>query len=250
MPIVGFGTWQIEGQTARRSVSDALELGYRHIDTATVYRNEEEVGRAIAESSITRGELFITTKVPGDTPNVRRAMEQSLDDLKLDYVDLWLIHWPPSGSYGRASLSSLELFEKMLALRAEGLTRAVGVSNYSIAEVDDLISATGDSPEVNQIPWSPFLHDFATRRDLDDRSVRLEGYSPFKTSQLHHRVLEELARSHGVTAAQVLLRWHVQQGVVVIPKSVHKERIRENLDIFSFELGLEEMEQLGGLASS
>jgi 2,5-diketo-D-gluconate reductase A len=136
----------------------------------------------------------------------------------------------------------------MLALRNEGLARAIGVSNFSIEEIDELTKATADAPEVNQIPWSPILHDESLQRDLDLRDVRLEGYSPFKTSRLDDPVLQEIAASVGVSTAQVVLRWHLQHDIVVIPKSVHRERIRENLDIFSFSLSADAMRRLDGLA--
>ena len=249
IPIIGFGTWQIQGKAARDSASIALELGYRHIDTATVYGNERQIGQAISDSNIARDELFITTKLPGNATSIRSTIEQSLADLGIDYVDLWLIHWPPAQSYGRTGNSSLALFESMLTVRDEGLARAIGVSNYSIGEIDELTSATGDAPEVNQIPWSPKLHDQSIQRDLDLRDVRLEGYSPFKTSRLDDPVLKEIASGIGVSAAQVLLRWHVQHGIVVIPKSVHRDRIRQNLDIFGFSLGADAMGRLDDLTS-
>src|SRR5580693_6011298 len=138
IPIVGFGTWQIQGNAAREAVSTALETGYRHIDTATVYGNERQIGRALLDSNIARGELFITTKLPGNAKNVRATIEQSLSDLGVDYVDLWLIHWPPAGSYGPTGNSSQAMYEAMLTLRDEGLARAIGVSNYSIEEIDEL----------------------------------------------------------------------------------------------------------------
>jgi 2,5-diketo-D-gluconate reductase A len=248
IPIVGFGTWQIQGKAAREAVSTALEVGYRHIDTATVYGNEQQIGRALLDSRLDRAELFITTKLPGNAKSVRATIEQSLSDLGVDYVDLWLIHWPPAQSYGPTGNSARVMYEAMLALRNEGLARAIGVSNFSIEEIDELTKATADAPEVNQIPWSPSLHDESLQRDLDLRDVRLEGYSPFKTSRLDDPVLQEIAASVGVSTAQVVLRWHLQHDIVVIPKSVHRERIRENLDIFSFSLSADAMRRLDGLA--
>jgi len=248
IPIVGFGTWQIQGNAAREAVSTALEVGYRHIDTATVYGNERQIGRALLDSKIDRDELFITTKLPGNATSVRATIEQSLTDLGIDYVDLWLIHWPPAQSYGPTGNSSQAMYEAMLTLRNEGLARAIGVSNFSIEEIDELTKATAEAPEVNQIPWSPSLHDESLQRDLDLRDVRLEGYSPFKTSRLDDPVLAEIASSLGVTTAQVVLRWHLQHSIVVIPKSVHRERILENLDIFSFSLSADAMRRLDALA--
>lgn len=249
MPIVGFGTWQLEGSAARDATSTALQTGYRHLDTATVHRNEREVGQALAASGLDRDEVFVTTKLPGNVAGVRATIEKSLIELGIDYVDLWLIHWPPTRSYDSANSSSCALYEEMLALRNEGLARAIGVSNYGPEEIDELITATGESPEVNQIPWSPFLHDAELVHQLDVRGVVLEGYSPFNTSRLDHPILVAAAAAHGVTPAQIVLRWHVLHGIVVIPKSVSPERIRENLDVFGFSLDAATMQRLDGLAS-
>lgn len=244
IPILGFGTWQIRGRLAREALNCALQTGYRHIDTATMYANEREVGRALADSGILREELFITTKLLPDSSDVRRAIETSLSDLQLDFVDLWLIHWPP-----RRRARSLSLFEEMLSIRDEGVARAIGVSNYSIDEIEELTVATGDIPEVNQIPWSPFLYDPAEEHELARRHIVLEGYSPLKKSQLDHPVLVDIAAAVGRTPAQVVLRWHVQHGVVVIPKSADPARIAENFDIFNFSLDTASMEQLDEIAS-
>ncbi len=150
MPIVGFGTWQMQGQQAQVAVRHALQAGYRHLDTATIYRNEAEVGRAIAESGLDRGDIFITTKLPpGNAGRARVTIAESLRALGTSYVDLWLVHWPPRRR------ASIPLWQEFLAIRDEGLARAVGVSNYSVTEIDELIAATGERPAVNQIPWSP-----------------------------------------------------------------------------------------------
>ncbi len=244
IPIVGFGTWQIEGEAARRATETALEVGYRHVDTATVYGNEGEVGRALRDSGIPREQLFVTTKLPGNATDVRATLEQSLAKLATDYVDLWLIHWPPAQSYEHSTNSSVRLYEQMLVLREAGLVRALGVSNYDASEIDELAAATGEMPEVNQIPWSPFVRDRSVEDELQQRSVVLEGYSPLQTSDLSDPALVEIARSIGATPAQVVLRWHLQRGVVVIPKSVRNERIRENFDIFGFTLDDEAMRTL------
>lgn len=249
LPILGFGTWQMSSDAARDSILTALQLGYRHIDTATKYGNEREVGKAFAASGLARDEVFITTKLPGDAKQVRRTLERSLGDLEIDFVDLWLIHWPPARSYLRSTNSSVAMYEEMLALRNEGLTRAVGVSNFSIEEIDELTTATGDCPEVNQIPWSPFDHDPSLRRELDLRSVCLEGYSPLTLSRLDDPVLVEIASAHAVATSQVVLRWHIQHRVVVLPKSVRRARIQENFDLSGFTLTNEEMSRIDGLAS-
>ncbi len=242
MPMLGFGTWQIQGNRAYESVRHALATGYRHLDTATMYRNEAEVGRALADSGLDRGEVFITTKLPpGQADRARATLTESLRALRTDYVDLWLIHWPPRGRL------SVPLWKEFLAARDEGLCRTVGVSNYSLSQIDELIGATGQRPAVNQIPWSPSRYDLPLLAGHVDRDVVVEGYSPLAGTRLRDRVLTEIAAAHGVTPAQVVLRWHLEIGVVVIPKSVHPARIDENFDLFSFTLTPEEVTRINHL---
>jgi 2,5-diketo-D-gluconate reductase A len=236
MPMVGFGTWQLQGRRAYEAVRHALQVGYRHIDTATMYRNEEEVGRAIAEAGLDRKAVFVTTKLPpGSAGRARATLTDSLRALGTDYVDLWLIHWPPRRQ------ASVPLWRDFLALRDEGRCRAVGVSNYGIGEIDELIAATGERPAVNQIPWSPSRYDPALLAAHAERGVAVEGYSPLKGTRLRDPVLDEIAARHGVTPAQVVLRWHLEIGVVVIPKSARPERIQSNFDLFGFSLTPEEV---------
>ncbi len=150
IPMIGFGTWQLQGQLAYEATRHALQVGYRHIDTATIYRNEDQIGRSIADSGLDRADLFVTTKLPpGNAGRVSATLAESLKALRTDYVDLWLVHWPPRGR------NLVPLWRDFLAVRDEGLTRSVGVSNYSVRQIDDLIEATGEQPAVNQIPWSP-----------------------------------------------------------------------------------------------
>jgi 2,5-diketo-D-gluconate reductase A len=242
MPMVGFGTWQIQGQQAYRSVQYALQVGYRHIDTATMYRNEDQVGRAIADSGLDRSDVFVTTKLqPGHAGRARATIAGSLRALGTDYVDLWLVHWPPRRQ------GSLPLWREFLAIRDEGLCRVVGVSNYSVAQIDELIEATGERPAVNQIPWSLPRYDPALLAAHAQRGVAVEGYSSLKGTRLRNPVLAEIARSHGVTPAQVVLRWQLELGIIVIPKSVRPERIESNLDLFGFSLTAEEMARLNQL---
>ncbi|MCG5460169.1 aldo/keto reductase [Micromonospora sp. MED01] len=243
MPLLGFGTWQATGQAGYDAVLAALDTGYRHLDTATVYGNEREVGRAVRESGLRREDLFITTKLPPDRVGRERAtLEVSLEALGVEYVDLWLIHWPPS-SPG----DSIPLWRELLAARDENLARAVGVSNYSTAEIDELIQSTEENPAVNQIRWSPSLYDRQRHTEHRDRGVVLEGYSPFKTSDLSDPVLTRIAGAHGVSPAQVVLRWHIDHEIVVIPKSVTPERITANFDVFHFSLTAEEMRDIDAL---
>lgn len=243
MPIIGLGTWGSEGSDAYDSVRAALDIGYRHVDTATGYGNEGQVGAAIADSGVDRDEVFITTKMPpGDAPRAREVLDASLRALGTDHVDLWLIHWPPSGS------ASPQTWQQFLAAREDGLVIDVGVSNYSPDQIDELITQTGEAPAVNQIRWSIPLHDPDRVAHSKNRGVVLEGYSPLKRANLDDETLTGIADAHGVTAAQVVLRWHVQHGIVVIPKSARRERIAANFDVFGFQLDggqLAELDALG-----
>jgi 2,5-diketo-D-gluconate reductase A len=242
IPIVGFGTWQLQGRDAQDAVRHALQAGYRHIDTATIYRNEDAVGRAIADSGLARSDIFVTTKLPpGNAGRARATLDESLRALGTGYVDLWLVHWPPRRK------ASPQLWREFLAVRDEGLCRAVGVSNYSVAEIDELIAATGERPAVNQIPWSPSQYDPALLAAHAERKVAVEGYSSLKNTRLRNPVLAEIAAAHDVTPAQVVLRWHLELGVIVIPKSVRPERIESNLDLFSFSLTADDMARLNYL---
>jgi 2,5-diketo-D-gluconate reductase A len=244
MPLLGFGTWQVTGREAYDAVRHALAVGYRHIDTATMYENEDQVGRALADSGVPRREVFVTTKLPpGQVSRARRTIEASLRALRTDHVDLWLIHWPPGGQ------ARPDTWREFLAVREEGLARAVGVSNYSTPQLDELIAATGEAPSVNQIRWSPSLYDAATVREHRERGVVLEGYSPFRAGNLRDPALAGIASAHGVSPAQVVLRWHLEHGIVVIPKSARPERIASNFDIFGFSLGEDEVARIDALGS-
>jgi 2,5-diketo-D-gluconate reductase A len=242
MPMVGFGTWQLSGRRAYESVRYALEVGYRHIDTATMYRNEQEVGQAIRDSGLDRDAVFVTTKLPpGNAGRVRATLAESLRALDTEYVDLWLIHWPPRRP------ASVAVWREFLAVRGEGLSRSVGVSNYDIAQIDELIAATGERPAVNQIRWSPSRYDPALLAAHADRAVAVEGYSPLQGTRLRDPVLAEIAARHHVTPAQVVLRWHLEHGITVIPKSSHPDRIKSNFDLFSFSLTPDEVSRLDHL---
>ena len=245
LPLVGLGTWQMTGSRCYRAVRYALDVGYRHIDTATIYRNERDIGRALRDSGLPRQDVFVTTKVPpGDAGRERRTLEGSLRALGTEYVDLWLVHWPPGGG------AALQMWERLLALRDEGMARAVGVSNYATAQLDELVEVTGEAPQVNQIRWGPTLYDPAKLEGHRRRGVVLEGYSPFKSTDLRDPVLAEVARRHGVTPAQVVLRWHVDHDVVVIPKSATPERIAANFDVFGFSLDDEDLRRIDALSDA
>lgn len=239
IPLLGLGTWRAEGDGAVLATATALELGYRHIDTATGYGNEDQVGRGLAASGVPRGEVFLTTKLPPDRAgHERETLEASLTDLGTDHVDLWLVHWPPNKQATPATWSTF------IELRDEGLVRAIGVSNYSVAQIDELVAATGEAPAVNQIPWSPTDYDAQLVADHAARGVQLEGYSPLRRTDLAHPTLVGVAAAHGVTTAQVVLRWHLDHHVVVIPKSVHRDRIAANLDILGFALTADEVARI------
>ncbi|RDH96887.1 diketogulonate reductase-like aldo/keto reductase [Curtobacterium sp. AG1037] len=243
MPLLGFGTWQIPDADAPAAVGAALEAGYRHVDTATGYSNQRGVGKALAASGLARDDVFVTTKLPPDNADrVRQTIEESLEQLGLDHLDLWLVHWPPNGE------ARPDVWEQVVQAQADGLTRAVGVSNYSLAQIDELVSATGTAPAVNQIRWSPVEFDRAIADGLRERGVVLEGYSPFKASNLQDPTLVEIAGAHDVDSAQVIVAWHVAHGFVVIPKSSNPDRIRSNAEGAHLDLSADEVARIDALA--
>jgi 2,5-diketo-D-gluconate reductase A len=245
IPLVGFGTWRLRGDAARDAVGWALDAGYRHIDTATMYENEDEVGRAIHGSGLARNDLFVTTKLPAENVGRERAtLEQSLAALGVDHVDLWLVHWPPGGTAG------VTAWREFVRAREDGLARAIGVSNYSLAQVDELTEATGVTPEINQVRWSPSLFDRGILDGHRGRGVVLEGYSPFRAGGLDQPLLLDIANAHQATAAQVVIRWHLQHEIVVIPKSARRERIVDNVDVAGLVLTADEMRAIDGLGAS
>ncbi|MGC4111806.1 MAG: aldo/keto reductase [Nocardioides sp.] len=245
MPLLGFGTWQIKGADAVTATGAALEAGYRHLDTALVYGNEGEVGRALAQSGVPRDEVFVTTKCPPDRAGTGVAtLRESLGRLGLDHVDLWLIHWPGDRS------TNLELWGEFAAAREEGLAREIGVSNFDAKAIDIIAEETGVTPAVNQIEWSPLLFDAAVVNAHRQRAIVLEGYSALRGGTLTNATIGEIAERHDRTPAQVIIRWHLQHGIVVIPKSVNPERIRSNADVAGFELSTDEMRALDALGGS
>jgi 2,5-diketo-D-gluconate reductase A len=244
MPLVGFGTWKLRHGQARAAVLAAFEVGYRHVDTATMYANEAEIGHALAESGLDRAEVFVTTKIrPSDARRARDILHQSLQALRTDYIDLWLVHWPPPRRG-----DSRELWNELLAVQAEQLVRDVGVSNYSLAEIDDLTQSSGHAPAVNQIDWGPTLYDAQVLAGHADRGIAVEAYSSLKNTNLNDPGLAKIAAVHGVTPAQVVLRWHLQHDVTVIPKSVQPARIAANFDLLGFSLTPEEVAAVDAMA--
>lgn len=246
MPILGFGVYQIEDpEVCEQSVLDAIEAGYRSIDTAAIYGNEEAVGRAIKKSGVYREDLFITTKLwvsdAGYEP-AKKAFEASMKRLQLDYLDLYLIHQPYGDVYGS--------WRAMEELYHEGRIRAIGVSNFYPDRLVDFILHNEIAPAVNQIETHPFFQRKEYQELMQQKGVQIESWGPFaegKNDLFHNEVLLAIAEEHHKSVAQVVLRWLIQRGVVVIPKSVHKDRIIENFNVFDFELNAQDMESIAVL---
>ena len=244
IPQVGLGVWQTpRGEVTRRAVSAALKLGYRHVDTARIYGNEADVGAGLVASGVARAELFVTTKLWNDDQGhdaALRAFDLSLGRLGLDYVDLYLLHWPVAGK-------RLDSWRALERLHAEGRARAIGVSNFMPRHLDELLAVARVVPAVNQIELSPFLQQRETRAACARHGIVVEAYSPLTHGlRLDHPVVAAVAARSGRSPAQVLLRWAVQQGLVVLPKSTREARIRENAALFDFALDAEAMAALDG----
>jgi 2,5-diketo-D-gluconate reductase A len=251
IPQVGAGTWPLNDTEAADVVATAIEVGYRHLDTATRYGNEAGVGEGIRRSGIAREELFVTTKLDGEFQGSDRAvggLRAALDRLQLDYVDLLLIHWPiPARD---EYVSTWRTFEK---LQADGLARAIGVSNFKPAHLDRLAAETSVVPAVNQIQISPAIVRLEQRAYDDAHGIVTQSWSPLggrsgAGSLLAEPVLVDIAARLGRTPAQVVVRWHVQNGLVVIPKSASRERLAQNLDVFSFELSAYDLAAIATLS--
>jgi diketogulonate reductase-like aldo/keto reductase len=241
MPLLGLGVWQVaEGLQTRRAVGWALEAGYRHIDTAQAYGNERGVGEALRESGVPREDVFLTTKFRPGRRDPERELQASLDRLGVDQVDLYLVHWPQGGP--------TRAWSGMERAAQGGLARAIGVSNFSVDDLDAVMAGAGIAPAVNQVQFSPFQF---RRRLLDAcrrHGVVLEAYSPLTRGRnLTHPTVARIAARLGRTPAQVLLRWAVQRGIPVIPKSVRRERIVENAQVFDFTLGDDDLAALDAL---
>ena len=243
IPLIGFGTWDIGREDTYTAIRTALDVGYRHIDTAYGYQNEDEIGRALADSGIPREEIFLTTKIPSRRVGFEdETAANSLRGLRTEYVDLWLIHDPPEGA------ASVTLWEYFVGLHERGQARTIGVSNYSNEQIDELVDSTGVVPAANQIRWAPHLFDRPRLDGLTKRGILLEGFSAIRRSNLADPTLTEIADAHGVTTAQVLLRWHVEHGFVALPRSTNAGRIAENFDVFGFELTSDELTRLDGMS--
>jgi 2,5-diketo-D-gluconate reductase A len=246
IPQLGFGVFQVPPEDTQRVVEEALAAGYRHIDTAAAYRNEKGVGAAIAASGIPRGDVFVTTKLWNEQQGFDSALatfEKSLTRLGMEYLDLYLIHWPvPTQD---RFVETWKAFER---IRDEGRARTIGVSNFRIEDLERLERETDTVPTVNQVELHPRFHQTELRAWHDQHRIATEAWSPLGQGRLlGEQPIVEIAERHGKTPAQAILRWHLQLGNIVIPKSVTPERIRENLEVFDFELDEGEMASVGTL---
>lgn len=244
MPRLGLGVWRAEeGTETYDAVAAALQIGYRSIDTASLYGNESSVGQAIRDSGIPRGDIFVTTKVWNDEQgydSTKEAFARSLDRLSMDYVDLYLVHWPIAGKYKETYRALEDLYE-------EGLVRSIGVSNFLIHHLEDLMGDCRIKPMVNQVELHPLLTNKKLHMFCRKEGIQIESWRPLMQGRLDIPLLQELASANGKTAAQIVIRWHLQNGIVTIPKSIQRERIEENADVFDFELSPEDMVRIDEL---
>lgn len=249
LPAIGFGTYQLHGDDGTASVLSAIESGYRLIDTALNYENEAEVGQAIRSSGLDRSELIVTSKLPGrfhGEGKTREGFMESLENLGLDYLDLFLIHWP----LPRID-KYLQTWIELIQLKSEGLIRSIGVSNFTQSQLEKIISESGVVPAVNQIELHPHFPQAEMRELHGELGIQTESWTPLarQRSVLQNPVIVAVSDAHNVTPAQAVLRWHIQLGTIPLPKSAQRERQEENLDIFHFELSEVEMDQISGLES-
>ena len=250
IPYLGLGVYQSPpGRITQRIVRYALKIGYRHIDTTMVYGNEADVGSALRESGVRREEVFITTKLWNSNQvgydSTLQECEQSLRRLGMTYVDLHLIHWPVQGNS-----NSIEIWRAMVWLLRQGKARAIGVSNYTVDNLNEILQEPDVvvAPAVNQVEFHPFLYQKHLLSFCEKNSIQLEAYSPLTRGyRLNHPTILAIAKEHNKTPAQVLIRWSLQHGLVVIPKSIHEDRIRENSQVFDFQLGREDIRLLDSL---
>jgi 2,5-diketo-D-gluconate reductase A len=246
IPTVGFGTWKISDEEAPAIVEEALAAGYRSIDTATAYGNESGVGKAIADSSVSRAEIFLATKVwhtDQGYDSTLRAMESSLKKLKTDYVDLYLIHWPMP-----AIDKYVATWKALNRLRTEGIARSIGVCNFPIEYLERLISETGVVPVLNQIELHPYFQQKELRDFHVKHNIATEAWSPLARGKLFEdKIIVELSIKYNKTPAQIVLRWHFENGIIAIPKSSTTKRILENIDIFDFNLSSEDLARISSM---
>ncbi len=240
IPVMGLGTWMLTDQTDK-AVETALEQGYRLIDTSGDYGTQPGIGRGIEESDIDRSEFYLVTKVE-ETDDAYAKTKADLEELGLDYADLMLVHRPPEQGAGKG------LWRGLIKAQEEGLTRDIGVSNYPIDLIEELIEATGITPTVNQIEWSPFGHSEEMLRYADKKGIVIQAYSPLtRAERLEDERLVEMAGRYGKSPAQILIRWNLQHGTIPLPKANHRTHLMENIDVFDFEISEEDMAALDGM---
>jgi 2,5-diketo-D-gluconate reductase A len=248
IPQLGFGVFQIEPKDTAEAVGEALQIGYRHIDTAEMYGNEKEVGEAIRASGLDRSDIFVTSKLSNafhEPDDARTAFDTTLSELGFDYVDLFLIHWPLPTLYDGDYVSTWNTLEEF---HGDGRARSIGVSNFQVEHLERLASETDTVPAVNQIEAHPYLTNEAVRSYGREHGIATEAWSPIAQGDvLEDQTITRIAEDVGKTPAQVVLRWHIQRGDIVFPKSVTPSRMRENFELFDFELGSEDMEAISAL---
>jgi 2,5-diketo-D-gluconate reductase A len=248
IPQLGFGVFQIDPAETERAVREALEVGYRHIDTAEMYGNEKGVGEAIRASGVDRGDVYVTSKLNNsfhEPDEAREAFDRTLSELGFDHMDLFLIHWPLPTLYDGDYVSTWKTLEEF---RADGRSRSIGLSNFQVEHLERLAAETDTVPAVNQIELHPYFQNREVRSYGEEHGIATEAWSPIAQGDvLDDPVVTQIAAKLGRTPAQVVLRWHVQRGNIVFPKSVTPERIRENFEIFDFEVEPADLEQIDGL---
>lgn len=249
IPQVGLGTWKLDGENMQAVVDAALAAGYRHFDTAYAYRNEAALGAALKASGIGGDEVFITSKLPSGRhgyDSTLKTFDETMANLGVDVLDLYLIHWPmpKTGNF-------VDTFKAFIKLRDEGRIKSIGVSNFHQAHLEKLIDETGVTPVVNQIELSPAFQQKELRAFNDKHGIKTESWSPLgRGDVLESGVIKEIAQKHGRTPGQVTIRWHIENGLIVIPKSANPQRIAENFDVFDFRLDAQDMEKIAGLDSA
>jgi len=248
IPQLGFGVYKVEPKDTEKAVSEALEAGYRHVDTAEMYGNEKEVGRAIRASGLARGDVFVTSKLDNgfhEPEDARAAFDRTLTNLGFEYVDLFLIHWPLPNRYGGDFVSTWQTLEEF---RRDGRARSIGVSNFQPDHLGRLEAGSETVPAVNQIESHPYLPNDEVRDYCLERGIAIEAWSPLaRGGMAEDSTVSEIAEKFGKTPAQVVLRWHIQRGNIVFPKSTTPSRIRQNFEVFDFELESADMETITAL---